>query len=76
MAHVLPGAHMSSALLAVPSSFQVGSHVVQVAKVMEGRWTVRIDDVALAQSYATQADAWEAGVREADRMDRACAVTQ
>ncbi len=75
MAHVLPGVHTSPAFLAVPISFQVGSHVVQVAKVMEGRWTVRIDDVLVPQSYATQAEAWEAGVREADRLDRSCAVT-
>jgi hypothetical protein len=56
--------------MSVPSSFQVGSHTIRVQKVMEGRWTVAVDDGASPSSYATQADAWEAGVREADRLDR------
>ncbi len=50
--------------------FQVGEHVVRVSKVMEGRWVAAVDEVALPNSYRTQADAWEAGVREADRVDR------
>ncbi len=60
----------------VPSSFQVGSHLIQVLKVMEGRWTVSVDGVSVQRSYATQAEAWEAGVREADRMDRGGATAQ
>jgi len=39
--------------------------------VMEGRWTVAVDDSPVPGSYRTQADAWEVGVREADRLDRA-----
>lgn len=71
MAHLPAGAHAVATVAAVPISFQVGPHVVQVAKVKEGRWTVRIDDTAIPSSYATQAEAWEAGVREADRIERA-----
>ncbi len=74
MAHVSAGAHAVVAVAAVPISFQVGAHVVQVAKVREGRWTVRIDETAVPCSYATQAEAWEAGVREADRIDRVTAT--
>jgi hypothetical protein len=48
-------------------SFDVGPHVVRVTKVMEGRWTAEVDGAAIDGSYRTQADAWEAGVREADR---------
>jgi hypothetical protein len=48
-------------------SFDVGPHVVRVTKVMEGRWTVEVDGAQVDGSYRTQADAWEAGVREADR---------
>ena len=53
--------------LPLPTSFQVGEHVVRVSKVMEGRWTVEVDGSAVAGSFATQAEAWEAGVREVDR---------
>jgi hypothetical protein len=48
----------------------VGAHVVRVAKIMEGRWTMSVDETPGSSSYATQAEAWEAGVREADRRDR------
>ncbi len=58
------------AALRVQSSFQVGQHVVRIEKVMEGRWCVEVDKGPLPSSYATQAEAWEAGVREADRLDR------
>ncbi len=34
-----------------------------------GRWTLTVDDVAFDRWYVTQAAAWEAGVREADRLD-------
>jgi hypothetical protein len=29
-----------------------------------------VDEASLAGSFGTQAEAWEAGVREADRLDR------
>jgi hypothetical protein len=55
----------------LPVSFQAGRHVVRVTKVMQGRWSMALDDGEPVGSYATEADAWEAGVREADRLDRA-----
>ncbi len=57
----------------VASSFHVGAHVIRVTKIMEGRWTFAIDEQASSGSYATQAEAWEAGVRDADRLDRGAA---
>ena len=35
-----------------------------------GRWIVAVDGVPLSGWYATRADAWTAGVTEADRLDR------
>jgi hypothetical protein len=55
--------------------FSVGSHLVRLSRE-SGRWRVFLD-AGLApfdQSYATQAEAWEAGVREADRIDRLAAA--
>ena len=59
----------------VPSCFEAGTHTIRIVKVMEGRWTVAVDDFACPASYATQAEAWEAGVREADRRDREVAAS-
>ncbi len=56
--------------VAIPSTFEVGRHVVRVLKVNEGRWSVTVDGAPLSSTYATQAEAWEGGVREADRLDR------
>ena len=55
--------------------FTVGSHQVRLS-CENGRWRVFLDAavVAFDQSYATQAEAWEAGVREADRIDRLAAA--
>jgi hypothetical protein len=50
--------------------FEVGAHILHVTKVMEGRWTVTVDGGGVSDSYMTQAEAWEAGVREAARLDR------
>lgn len=52
-----------------PTTFRVGDHTLVVAKVQEGRWTVAVDGPKLDASFTTQADAWEAGVREAHRID-------
>jgi hypothetical protein len=69
--HRSTGAPAPANPASIASCFHVGTHVVRVFKVMEGRWTMTVDDAPGASSYATQADAWEAGVREADRIDRA-----
>lgn len=55
------------------TTFHVGAHVLAVVKVMEGRWTFTVDQGPVSGSYMTQAEAWEAGIREADRLDRAAA---
>jgi hypothetical protein len=51
--------------------YQVGAHVLRVVHVAEGRWTVSVDDGSPSQVHATQTEAWEAGVRSADALDRA-----
>lgn len=52
-----------------PTTFVVGSHTLVVTKVMERRWKVSLDGRPIDASFDTQADAWEAGVREAHRTD-------
>jgi hypothetical protein len=55
----------------IVARYHVADHVVRVTKVLEGRWTAAVDENEVLGSYGTQADAWEAGVREVDRLDRA-----
>jgi hypothetical protein len=52
-----------------PTTFAVGEHTLVVTKVMERRWTVTVDSRLLDATFATGADAWEAGVRDAFRLD-------
>ena len=52
------------------TTFEVGAHTLRVTKVMEGRWIVTVDGGGASDSFMTQAEAWEAGVREAARLDR------
>ncbi|MBI5069107.1 MAG: hypothetical protein HZB56_12795 [Deltaproteobacteria bacterium] len=56
--------------VAPPITFEVGKHRVRVGG-QPGTWQVSVDERSLDRTYATAADAWEAGVREADRQDRA-----
>jgi hypothetical protein len=65
----LPSAPDVAATL--PTTFEVGEHHLVVTKVREGVWTVAVDGRPLLASFATQAGAWEAGVREAYRADAA-----
>jgi hypothetical protein len=51
------------------SAFEVGSHKVQL-RVQKGRWLVTVDRRPLSGRYDSEADAWTAGVQEADRLDR------
>lgn len=60
---------IADAIAARPTTFAVGEHKLVVAKVMERRWTVTVDGRLLDASFDTQADAWEAGVRDAHRLD-------
>lgn len=51
--------------------YEVGGHVVRVTQIAVGRWAMAIDDVDVDGTYGTRAEAWEAGIREADKRDRA-----
>jgi len=53
----------------VGTAFRVGSREVRLW-MLEGRWYVSVDGVQLSIWHKTQADAWTAGVTEADRLDR------
>ncbi len=54
-----------------PITFQAGAHTVVVAKLaVSDRWTLAVDGRAVDATYETQVEAWEAGVRAADRIDR------
>ena len=55
--------------LPVVTRYQVGRHVVEVSRAEE-RWAVTVNAVALPTWFMTCVEAWEAGVREADRLDR------
>jgi len=59
-----------AALLRLPVVFQVGAHVLRIVHVAEGRWTVSVDEGPPSQLHPTQTEAWEAGVRIADQLDR------
>jgi hypothetical protein len=59
------------AVVTRPTTFAVGDHTLVLAMAMEGRWTVTVDARPLSGSYDTEADAWEAGVRDAHRLDLA-----
>lgn len=54
----------------IAATFDVGSHRIRVTKVAEGRWVLAVDGSESQGAFGSQADAWEAGVREADRLDR------
>jgi hypothetical protein len=54
----------------LPVTFVVGTHSVVVVR-RERRWTATVDGTPGVETYPTQADAWEAGVRTADALDRA-----
>jgi len=59
-----------SPLLPIVARYEVGSHVVRVTRISEGRYGVAVDEEEVPSTFGTQADAWEAGVREADRRNR------
>jgi hypothetical protein len=59
-------------LATLPVTFTVGEHSVVVAR-QERRWTLSVDGAASTATYPTEAEAWEAGVRLADQLDR-CAT--
>ena len=64
------------AVVTRPTTFAVGDHTLVLPMTMEGRWTVTVDTRPLDGSYPTEADAWEAGVRDAHRLDLARGATR
>jgi len=54
-----------------PVLFTVGSHSLSISWMIEGRWTVSVDGGPLSNTFQTQVEAWEAGVKIADDLDRA-----
>ena len=38
-------------------------HALVLRCVIDGRWTVSVDDVVLPGSHGTEVEAWEAGLR-------------
>jgi hypothetical protein len=65
-----PLPRISDSIVTRPTTFEVGEHKLVVAKIQEGRWSVEVDGRAIDLRFDTQADAWEAGVREARRLDQ------
>jgi hypothetical protein len=58
-------------LVARPTAFLVGDHGLLLAQIAQSwRWTATMDGRLLEGTFQSQAEAWEAGVREADRVDR------
>jgi hypothetical protein len=51
------------------TTFRVGSRELRIW-MQDGRWYVAVDGVQLPIWHKVQADAWTAGVTEADRLDR------
>jgi pheromone shutdown protein TraB len=54
--------------------FQVGRHVLHVVGLV-GRWVVFVDGTMVDGWFTTTAEAWAAGVTEADRLDRSPSET-
>jgi hypothetical protein len=57
-------------LPSLPVRFEVGTHVV-IVELQGRRWSMSVDGQTTATTFPSEAEAWEAGVREADRIDRA-----
>ena len=53
----------------LPTRYQVGTHVIEVALSNNWNWSCSVDGVALTGHFETQAAAWESGVRECARID-------
>lgn len=51
-------------------TFQVGRRELRIA-VSNKRWTATLDGLPVPGWFTNQAEAWAAGVREADRLEHA-----
>ena len=55
-----------------PATFNVGVHLLTLAKLRgSNRWTLTVDGTLSSSTFETEVEAWEEGVRTADRVDRA-----
>jgi hypothetical protein len=52
----------------LPITFEAGTHTLVLTMTPDWQWTVSIDGQQGTYRYPTQAEAWEAGVREAQRL--------
>jgi hypothetical protein len=52
----------------VRTRYAIGGHVVETVG-QGGRWAAEVDGRRLDASFACSADAWTAGVTEAERLD-------
>lgn len=59
------------AVARIPIVFQAGTHELKVTMSSDWSWSCTVDGAALGGRFEKQVEAWEAGVREADRLDRA-----
>jgi hypothetical protein len=50
-------------------SYQVGRHIVRLSPAPEG-WSVSVDGLRHGRRYASAAEAWSAGLRTAEGLDR------
>jgi hypothetical protein len=57
------------ALARLPTRYEVGTHVIEVALSSRWDWSCTVDGVALESHFATQAAAWECGVRACAERD-------
>jgi hypothetical protein len=53
----------------LPVRFEVGPHILLIWRGDQGRWAVTVDGEAFPNTFMTQAEAWECGVREASKRD-------
>jgi hypothetical protein len=53
----------------VRTRYTVGAHVVETVG-QGGRWAAIVDGARLDASFPCSADAWTAGIAEAERLDR------
>lgn len=54
-----------------PTTFTVGTHAIVLAKAPGSeRWTLTLDGALSPSTFETEVEAWEEGIRGADRLDR------
>lgn len=54
-----------------PTTFKVGTHTIVLTKPRgANRWTLTMDGTLSPSTFETEVEAWEEGIRAADRIDR------